>query len=58
LAQVQPTVAKSCSVREAEDLLRQAAGTAQDPFVALTQSFQRKGRKQALPLALEDEEER
>lgn len=55
MAEGQSVPVKSVSAREAEDLLRQATRTAEDPFVALTQSYKRKVRE-TLPIAWDDEE--
>ncbi len=50
---------ESQSVSEAEELLRKTAHMADDPFVALSQSFKRKTRDNKLALLyLEDEEEK
>lgn len=47
------------SVHEAEELLRKTMNLADDPFVALSQSYKRKTREDHLTrLYLEDEEDR
>jgi len=52
-------IIKPSTAREAEDLLRHATRMADDPFVALTQSYKRKTRDDLrVAIAWEDDEER
>lgn len=58
MADVPSTSVKPQDVRAAEELLRQAARLADDPFVALTQSCKRKPGEEKLPIAWHDDDER
>ncbi len=50
---------QAASAREAEELLRKAAHSSGDPFLALSQSYRRKqGNQKLSPQLLEDDDER
>ncbi|MCY0876575.1 MAG: hypothetical protein OWT28_09950 [Firmicutes bacterium] len=57
MADPSSTSGNAQTVRAAEEMLRQTARLADDPFVALTQSCKRKPGEQKLPVAWQDDEE-
>ena len=59
MAEGQNPYAQSNTLRVAEDLLRNTVRIADDPFLAISESYRRKGHKSPIrPTQMEDEEDK